>query len=104
MEKTLVVILGDIREHELTYNNFKSNVIDELNADLCLCLAIKEDYDYNNPYHKLSKYNFLYNEPDDFGEAFDYAYENMSKPSVEINWRDFLKNTCILFGGVKYND
>jgi hypothetical protein len=104
MEKTLVVILGDIREHELTYNNFKSNVIDELNADLCLCLAIKEDYDYNNPYHKLSKYNFLYNEPDDFGEAFDYAYENMSKPSVEINWRDFLKNTSILFGGVKYND
>jgi len=108
MEKTLVVILGDTREPTLTYETFKSNVIDELNADLCLCLAIKEDYDYNNPYYKLSKYNFLYNEPDDFGEAFDYAYEtitiNMTNPSVEINWRDFLKNTNILFGGVKYND
>ena len=102
--KTLVVILGDTREPKLTYDNFKLNLIDELNADLCLCLTIKEDYDYNNPYYKLSKYNFLYNEPDDFSVAFDYAYENMTKPSVEINWRDFIKNTDILFGGVKYND
>ena len=49
MPKTLVIILSETRAHELTFDNFKKNVIDELNADLCLCIGIKPDYDYNNP-------------------------------------------------------
>ena len=40
MVKTLVIILGQTREYEKTFNNFKKNVIDELNADLCLCMRI----------------------------------------------------------------
>ena len=85
MSKTLVVILSETRAHELTFDNFKKNVIDELNADLCLCIGIKVSYDYDNPFYNLAKYKFLYNEPDDFGDAFEYAYNILSrdKPKYE---------------------
>ena len=74
MASTLVIILSETRASELTFDNFKKNVIDELNADLCVCIGVKPDYDYENPYYKLAKFRFLYDEPDDYGDAFDYAY------------------------------
>ena len=79
MSKTLVIILAETRAYELTFDKFKKNVIDELNADLCLCIGVKLDYNYDNPFYKLAKYKFLYNEPDDFAEAFDYAYDLLKK-------------------------
>ena len=91
--KTLVIILSETRASELTFENFKLNVIDELNADLCLCIGVKPDYDYNNPFYKLAKYKFLYNEPNNFGDAFDYAYDEISKnrPKYEvINNKNYL--------------
>ncbi len=71
----LVIILFETRAQELTFNNFKKNRIDVLNAD----------YDYNNPFYNLAKYKFLYDEPDDFGDAFDYAYNiiSLNKPKYE---------------------
>jgi hypothetical protein len=74
MSRTLVVVLSETRGSELTFDNFKTNVIDELEADLCVCIGVKSDYDYNNPFYTLAKYKFTYDEPDDFGDAFDYAY------------------------------
>ena len=95
--KTLVIILSETRAHELTFNNFKKNVIDELNADLCICIGVKTDYDYENPFYKLAKYKFLYDEPDDFGDAFEYAYNILSenKPKYEC-----LKNINVLYGRI----
>jgi hypothetical protein len=78
MSKTLVIILSETRASELTFNNFKKNVIDELNADLCVCIGVKPSYDYSNPFYQLAKYKFLYDEPEDFGDAFDYAFKTMS--------------------------
>lgn len=98
MSKTLVVVLGETRAHELTFDSFKKNVIDELNADLCLCIGVKPDYDYNNPFYKLSKYKFLYDEPDDYGDAFEYAYNiiSVNKPKYEC-----IYNMNSLYGLVK---
>ena len=98
MCKTLVIILSETRAHEITFDNFKKNVIDELNADLCLCIGVKPDYDYNNPFYKLAKYKFTYVEPDDFGDAFEYAYNIISsnKPKYEC-----LKNINALFGKIQ---
>jgi hypothetical protein len=95
--KTLVIILGETRAHELTFDNFKINVIDELNADLCLCIGIKSDYDYENPFYKLAKYKFTYNEPDDYSDAFDYAYNLIKKPKYEI-----LNNVNALHSKIEY--
>jgi hypothetical protein len=97
MSKTLVIVLSETRAHELTFHNFKQNVIDELNADLCLCIGVKSDYDYNNPFYNLAKYKFTYDEPDDFADAFDYAYNIISqnKPKYEC-----LKNVNALYGKI----
>jgi len=75
--KTLVIILSETRAHELTYENIKKNLIDELNADLCVCIGIKKDYDYNNPFYKLAKHRFTFEEPDEFYKAFDDAYDEI---------------------------
>lgn len=85
MSKTIVIILSETRASELTFDSFKKNVIDELNADLCVCIGVTSDYDYNNPFYNLAKYKFTYNEPDDFGDAFEYAYNVISqnKPKYE---------------------
>ena len=98
MSKTLVIILSETRASELTFDNFKKNVIDELNADLCICIGVKQDYDYNNPFYTLAKYKFTYNEPLDFGDAFEYAYNTISltKPKYEC-----LNNINALYGKIQ---
>jgi hypothetical protein len=99
MSKTLVIILSETRASELTFDSFKKNVIDELDSDLCLCIGVKTDYDYNNPFYQLAKYKFLYNEPDDFGDAFEYAYNIISqhRPKYEC-----LKNINALYGKLQH--
>jgi hypothetical protein len=83
MSKNLVIILSETRASELTFNNFKANVLDVLDADLCLCIGVKKDYDYDNPFYTLAKYKFLYDEPDDFGDAFEYAYNILIEEMLE---------------------
>ena len=95
MSKTLVIILSETRAHEITFDNFKENVIDRLNADLCVCIGVKPDYDYDNPFYKLSKYKFLYKEPEDFGDAFDYAYNTITKNRPKY---ERIKNNNSLYG------
>lgn len=106
--KTLVIILAETRANELTFTNIKENLIDELNADLCLCIGVKQDYDYDNPFYKLAKYKFIYTEPDDYAVAFDYAYENIIKNSSwfqkmfnQLPWRKFLEIKDQFLGGIK---
>lgn len=95
MSNTLVIILCETRASELTFNNFKKNVLDELNADLCVCIGIKPDYDYNNPFYTNAKYKFTYDEPDDFGDAFEYAYNIISQKKSKY---ECFKNTNGLYG------
>jgi hypothetical protein len=110
--KTLVIILAETRANELTFTNIKENLIDELNADLCLCIGVKEDYDYDNPFYKLAKYKFLYNEPVDYAIAFDYAYDHIINKSYfswfqkftflcQLPWRKFLEIKDQFLGGIK---
>jgi len=98
MSKTLVIILSETRASEITFDSFKKNIIDELNSDLCLCIGVKPDYDYDNPLYQLAKYKFLYEEPDDFGDAFEYAYNTIcqNKPKYEC-----LLNINALYGKLK---
>ncbi len=95
MGKTIVIVLSETRASELTFDSFKKNIIDELNADLCVCIGVKPDYDYNNPFYNLAKYKFTCNEPQDFGDAFEYAYNIISqnKPKYEC-----LHNVNALYG------
>ena len=55
-----LVILYKTNTDETLFNSFKRNVIEELNADVCLCMFINSDYNYENPFYNVSKYKFLY--------------------------------------------
>jgi len=89
--KTLVVILSETRCHELTFENFKKNVVDALSADLCVCIGIKKDYDYDNPYYALAKHRFLYNEEDDasFSKSIELAYRE-TLPDIPADQKHYL--------------
>lgn len=104
-KKVLVVVLSETRAHELTYDNFEANVLKPLNADLAICIGVTENYPYENPFYKAAKYHFLYPETDDFGPAFDQAYQEIleTNPSIRdpLHWREFLKIKDQFMGGVK---
>ena len=110
---TLVIILGETRASELTFDSFKKNVVDELHADVCVCIGVTPEYDYTDPFYQIAKYRFTYNEPDDYGDAFEYIYNRISAnrsaheyfPTANdcktpLYWREFLKLHDQLFGGI----
>lgn len=104
--RTLVIILGETRAHELTYKNIKKNLIDTVDGDLAVCIGVNDKYDTSNPFYKNAKYKFTYQEPEDYGSAFDYAYEILLKenppaPKDHIHWREFLKIKDQFLGGIK---
>jgi len=93
MSKTLVIILSETRAHELTFDSFKTNVMDVLCADLCLCIGVKSNYDYNNPFYELAKYRFLRHEDDDpdFVKSVEYSYIETQKREYEYFNGNFVK-------------
>ncbi len=97
--KTLVIILSETRAFELTFNNFKENVIDVLDADLALCIGVKQDYNYENPFYKLAKYHFLYDEENDktFAKSIEYSYNQTNN----LNLFEKLENIHF-FGDLQY--
>jgi cephalosporin hydroxylase len=70
-ERVLVCIIGQTRAHELTWENFRLNVLDELDADLAICIGYNEHYDTDNPFFQYAKYRWLLPEQDDFGDELD---------------------------------
>lgn len=101
---TLIVILGSIRADDSTFDNFKTNLFDVVDADLCICIGVGPDYNYENPYHKLAKYKFLYDEPYEYTTAFDYANNILKNinDSDHMHWRHFLKIKTLM-GGINQN-
>lgn len=106
--RTLVIILGETRAHELTFHNFKSHVLDELQADLALCIGVGPNYSYDNPFWKAAKYKFTYEEPNDYGPYFDLMYRTELKRNPptyknQIHWRRFLQIPEQFMGGILDN-
>jgi hypothetical protein len=97
-EKTLVIVYSETREYQHTFDNFKHYVLNELNADLALCVAINPRENPNNPFYKEAKYIWKYQEPEDWGDAFDYASEY---EQVENNWRTLKPIKDQWLGGIK---
>ena len=106
MESVLVCLLCSTRAHELTFPTFKRHVLDELNADLALALAIDENYDHDNPYWQHAKYRWTAPDFKDYGEGFDLAQQwlcqqhNVPAP----NWRSMLRLKGIWAGKIQSPD
>jgi hypothetical protein len=97
-EKCLVIINSETREFHHTFSNFDRFILKTLNADLALSVAINEREDQTNPFYTHAKYLWQYPEPENWGDAFDYAteYEN-----TENNWRMVTEIQNQWLGGIK---
>ena len=49
-ERVLVCVLAQTRAYQFTWRNFKRHVLDELEADLAVCIGVDDHYDYANPF------------------------------------------------------
>lgn len=102
--KSLVCILCETRAHKLTWKSFKNNLIDPLNADLALCIAVSDDYDFSNPYWQFAKYKFTFKEYGDWGLAYDECQHLLASQSNNkklTDWRILLGIKDQWLGGVK---
>lgn len=96
--RTLVCILAETRAHELTWTNFRTNVLEQLNADLAVCIGVNSQYDPSNPYFHNAKYRWTIPEFDDYGAAFDFAARHYPGTG---DWRILLDIRDQWLGGIK---
>ena len=72
-KKCLVIILCETRAQEITFNKFKKNLLDVLDADLALCVE-KPNKNKMDRFYKEARYVWTYDKPKDWVEALDYAF------------------------------
>ncbi len=96
--RTLVCILAETRAHELTWTNFRTNVLEQLNADLAVCIGVNSQYDPSNPYFHNAKYRWTIPEFEDYGAAFDFAARHYPGTG---NWRILIDIRDQWLGGIK---
>jgi hypothetical protein len=106
MERALVCLLSSTRGHQIAFPSFKRHVLDELDADLALAIAIDENYDYSNPYWQHAKYRWTFAVVRDWGEAYDRAQQWLCRQkNIEpLDWRIMLDIKGIWQGGIKSAD
>jgi len=104
VERVLVCIIASTRGHQSSFKSFKRHVLDELNGDLALALAIDENYDYENCLWQHAKYRWT--APtfrNDYGEAYDLVQRwlcqqrNIPPP----DWRSMLRIKGPWQGGIR---
>ena len=69
--RTLVITLGQLRAHQLTWNNFKENVLDQLDADLAVCVPDDTFFDRTNTFYVNARFRWLIPDASDLAGAFD---------------------------------
>jgi hypothetical protein len=90
--RILVAVVGTTRAWELCWESFSSNVLDELGADLALCVG---DRDHRpNPFYERAKFVWETHEPDDWAEAYDRA-------AGDSSWRALVRPGDLLLGGIR---
>lgn len=100
--RTLVCVLGETREHERTWSSFKKFVLDNLHADLALCIGVDSNYDFSNPFWQFARYKFSVPEYDDWGLAYEWAHSLLSESKAnKSDWRILLNVGDQWLGGIK---
>ena len=98
-QKTLVIILGQARADKLTWTTFKTHVLDELNADLALCIGESPNNNSSNFYWANAKYKWIVPEYEDFGDGFDQI--QLERYGRTTDWRKILQVKNQWLGGIK---
>jgi len=98
-QKTLVIILGQARADKLTWTSFKTHVLDELNADLALCIGESPNNNSSNFYWAHAKYRWIVPEYEDFGDGYDQI--QLQRYGRITDWRKILQVKSQWLGGIK---
>lgn len=69
--RTLVVTLGQFRAHQVTWPNFREKVLDQLGADLAVCVGADDHLDLANPFYRHARYRWLVPVQSSFARMFD---------------------------------
>lgn len=96
--KALTCVICSTRSWEVTWQNFKTHLLDVTQSDLCLSIGVSASYDRNNPFYQHASHRFLYPEPNDYAHAFDAA---CAIEGISPNWRQLLRIKDIWLGGIK---
>jgi hypothetical protein len=92
--RVLVVLLAESRTSELTFDLFRSNVLEPLSADLALCVGDNKR-EMRNPYYDAAKYVWIAHEHDDWAVAYD-------EQSAGSGWRELFALKGSWFGGIRH--
>lgn len=95
----LVVVIGGIRAHQLTWSSFKASLLDAFGCDLAICTSTKPNSTHSDPFMAQAKYTWLYTQPTDWAEALNFAAT--TEGGVGDSWRPILRLRGILFGGIQ---
>jgi hypothetical protein len=96
----LVVIFSETRASELTFSSFKKHLLDVYNADLALCVGNNSREDISNPFYKHAKYQWVMEEPADFGDYLsNYIYRNF--PELIDSYKRLYAIKYQFLGGIK---
>lgn len=98
-QKTLVIVIGQARADKLTWPSFKKNVLEELDADLALCIGDSPANNNSNFYWANAAFKWIVPEYSDFGEGFDRI--QLARYGVNTNWRKILEVKNQWLGGIK---
>jgi len=96
MEKTLIIILGETRAYNATFDSFIKHLVDPLVADVALCVANNEREHVDNPFYKMAKYKFITPEYNDWGDGFEDLY-----PHHHDDWKKILNIKSQWLGGIR---
>jgi hypothetical protein len=96
MHKIIVIVFGYSKSLDLTFNNFKLNLIDELKADLCLFSNLNSDYN-NNQLYNLAKYNFVFNAIDNTNDFKSFFFRNIMENDLINKYDRFIITSSALF-------
>ena len=82
--RTLVVVLGQLRAHQLTWKNFEQNVLSELEADLAVCVPNDTFFDRTNPFYANARFRWLVPDASDLSGIFDQIQKQIGSSE---DWR-----------------
>lgn len=94
MDRSLVIVPITTQAETITWQSFKKNVIDVLNADLALCIQTPEDYDFANPYWQFAQYKWTTPRYEEWNSLLDEAQiielQKLSR-TAKPNWRQLFE-------------
>ena len=84
-EKTLVILFGEFRGNDASWQNMVDNLIKPYNADLALCIGHKDEYlPPLNPLTEIATYHWNFKEPKNWKDYVEHWFGHSTE--IETKW------------------